>query len=71
MYFSCLGIIYVVCIIFDFFLRITWSLKLSSHLHLGSAGTTTLFEFLELTRRFLWNFLRIEFECIKQNQLKS
>lgn len=65
------SIIYVVCIIFDFFLRITWSLKLSSHLHLGSAGTTTLFEFLELTRRFLWNFLRIEFECIKQNQLKS
>jgi len=59
------AVFYILVIILDFCLRITWSLKLSSHLHLGAAGTTLLFELLELIRRFLWNFLKIEYECIR------
>ena len=54
----------------NFILRMTWSVKLSSHLHLESDGTYTIFlvEVAEIVRRWLWVFIRVEWEVIKKMQ---
>lgn len=48
-------------------LRLTWSLKLSSHLHAQVSGALLFFwlELAELLRRWLWVFFRVEWECVK------
>ncbi|KAG9299955.1 hypothetical protein G9A89_009683 [Geosiphon pyriformis] len=54
--------IYYIAIIIDFLLRFTWSLKLSSHLHVVAELEAGVFlmECLEVGRRWLWMFFRME-----------
>lgn len=49
-------------------LRLTWSVKLSPHLHSHSEGSGVIFwtEVAELVRRWMWVFLRVEWELVKQ-----
>ncbi|CAJ0828108.1 8401_t:CDS:2 [Entrophospora sp. SA101] len=55
-------VIYYIAIMMDFLLRFTWSLKLSSHLHIihQLEGGVFLMEVLEVLRRCLWIFFRFE-----------
>ena len=48
-------------------LRLTWSVKLSPHLHSHSEGSGVIFwtEVAELVRRWMWVFLRVEWEIVK------
>ncbi|CED82712.1 Predicted small molecule transporter [Phaffia rhodozyma] len=64
--------IYYLAIIVDLVLRFTWSLKLSSHLHSISEIESGVFlmEALELARRWMWVFLRIEWEDIKRTRAR-
>ncbi|TIB82150.1 EXS-domain-containing protein [Wallemia mellicola] len=60
---------YYVAIFIDFILRFTWSLKLSSHLHTYVELESGVFalEILEIFRRYLWCFFRLEWQVIKSN----
>ncbi|KAF9651103.1 EXS-domain-containing protein [Thelephora ganbajun] len=51
-------------------LRLTWSVKLSPHLHSHSEGSGVIFwtEVAELVRRWMWVFLRVEWEIVKEKQ---
>jgi hypothetical protein len=53
-------------------LRLTWSIKLSSHLHADALGEGSLFifwlEVAELVRRWIWVFIRVEWEIVKRAQ---
>jgi hypothetical protein len=57
----------------DLILRFTWSLKLSSHLHTIAEIESGVFmmEALELLRRWMWVFVRVEWEAVKQSEVKS
>ncbi|EEB87277.1 hypothetical protein MPER_15449 [Moniliophthora perniciosa FA553] len=46
----------------------TWSIKLSVHLHSKSDESIALFmiEVAEIFRRWMWVFLRVEWEAIKK-----
>ncbi|KAI8327311.1 EXS family-domain-containing protein [Blakeslea trispora] len=58
---------YVLSIFFDFLLRITWSLKLSSHIYLRKLdGSIFLMELLEIFRRWVWVIFRLESEWVKK-----
>ncbi|KAI8087824.1 EXS family-domain-containing protein [Gilbertella persicaria] len=58
---------YVLSIFFDFLLRITWSLKLSSHIYLRKLdGSIFLMELLEVFRRWMWVIFRLESEWVKK-----
>jgi hypothetical protein len=48
----------------------TWSIKLSSHLHSRFEGGEVIFwlEIAELVRRWLWVFVRVEWEVVKREQ---
>lgn len=64
------SLVYYLVIFINFILRFTWSLKLSSHLH-GVAELESgvfLMEALELIRRWLWVFFRVEWETVKKMQ---
>lgn len=56
--------IYYLVIVLDFLLRCTWSIKLSPHLdHYNDVeGGIFLMEALEVFRRWVWIFLRVEAE---------
>lgn len=60
--------VYYLVMLLNLALRLSWSLRLSAHLyvHATAPALTLLLELLEIFRRFLWNFLRIEWECIKE-----
>lgn len=60
--------VYYLFILLDLVLRLTWSLKLSSHLHTISEIESGVFimEALELGRRWMWVFLRVEWEEVKR-----
>lgn len=51
-------------------LRLTWSVKLSPHLHSHSEGSGVIFwtEVAELVRRWIWVFLRVEWEIVKEKK---
>jgi hypothetical protein len=51
-------------------LRLTWSVKLSPHLHSHSEGSGVIFwtEVAELVRRWMWVFLRVEWEIVKEKE---
>lgn len=51
-------------------LRLTWSVKLSPHLHSHSEGSGVIFwmEVAELVRRWMWVFLRVEWEIVKDGR---
>ncbi|OCF45854.1 hypothetical protein I317_00342 [Kwoniella heveanensis CBS 569] len=55
----------------DLILRFTWSLKLSSHLHTISEIESGVFmmEALELLRRWMWVFIRVEWEAVKMGEI--
>ncbi|KAM3086547.1 protein-ER retention protein [Clarireedia jacksonii] len=56
--------IYYIAIFLDFLLRFTWSLKLSPHLDHFADFESGIFlmEVLEVARRWMWIFLRVETE---------
>jgi hypothetical protein len=53
-------------------LRLTWSVKLSSHLHakVQGEGSFLIFwvEVAELVRRWVWVFIRVEWEIVRRAQ---
>ena len=59
--------LYYLAIVEDLILRFAWSLKLSLGLHLQAQVNLfyTLLAGLEIFRRFVWNFYRVEYEYIK------
>ncbi|GAA5939938.1 hypothetical protein JCM3775_007154 [Rhodotorula graminis] len=61
-------LVYYTAICVDLLLRLTWSLKLSSHLHSAQEVESGLFavEALEVVRRWMWVFLRIEWEAVRK-----
>ncbi|KAK7737458.1 protein-ER retention protein [Cytospora paraplurivora] len=61
--------LYYLVIVVDLMLRCTWSLKLSPHLdHLTDFESSIfLIEFLEVFRRWVWIFFRVETEWLRNN----
>lgn len=61
-------VLYYAAIVVDLLLRCTWSLKLSVHLyHLNDLeGGIFIIELLEILRRWMWVFLRVETEWVRQ-----
>lgn len=58
---------YFAAIVFDFLLRITWSLKLSSHIYIRKLDSSIfLMEFMEIARRWVWVIFRLESEWVKR-----
>jgi hypothetical protein len=59
--------IYYMAIIADLLLRCTWSLKLSPHLDHFADFESGIFlmEFLEVVRRWMWIFFRVETEWVR------
>lgn len=66
-------IVYHIFTLIDLVLRFTWSLKLSSHLHTIAEIESGVFmmEALELLRRWMWVFVRVEWEAVKQAEVRS
>jgi hypothetical protein len=67
--------VYPLLVFTNLVLRLTWSIKLSSHLHTnataeGSLGILWL-EVLELIRRWAWVFLRVEWEIVKRGEFMT
>jgi EXS family len=62
--------LYYIAIVVDFFLRFTWSIKLSPHLdHFNDLeGGIFLMELLEVFRRWLWIFFRVETEWVRTSR---
>lgn len=60
--------VYPLLVFLNLILRMTWSIKLSSHLHTATEGGVGIFwlEVAELFRRWLWVFLRVEWEVVKK-----
>lgn len=63
-------LVYHLFALIDLVLRFTWSLKLSSHLHTISEIESGVFmmEALELVRRWMWVFVRVEWEAVKKGE---
>ncbi|KAF5326464.1 hypothetical protein D9611_000342 [Ephemerocybe angulata] len=62
--------VYPLLIFLNLVLRMSWSVKLSSHLHSARDGSMAIFwlEVAELVRRWLWVFIRVEWEMVKRMQ---
>ncbi|KAF8635246.1 hypothetical protein AX17_004019 [Amanita inopinata Kibby_2008] len=67
------AVIYPLLVFVNFVLRMTWSIKLSSHLHLKTDGSYAIFfvEVAEIVRRWMWVFIRVEWEVIKKAHEES
>ncbi|KAF8638009.1 hypothetical protein AX16_010641 [Volvariella volvacea WC 439] len=65
--------IYPTLIATNLILRLIWLVKLSSHLHIKTDGTigTFMFELCEIIRRWLWVFIRVEWEVVRRAQERS
>lgn len=65
--------VYPMIIFLNFILRMTWSIKLSSHLYSQSDGSVLIFwlEMAEVLRRWIWVFLRIEWEVVRRGKDKA
>jgi hypothetical protein len=61
--------LYYIAILVDLLLRFTWSLKLSSHLHRIAELESGVFlmECLEVMRRWLWMYFRMENAWVQKN----
>jgi len=61
--------LYPAAIFADLVLRLTWAVKLSSHLHAHAAAEGSLLIFVlevaEIFRRWLWVFFRVEWEVVR------
>ncbi len=64
--------VYPLALFINLVLRLTWSIKLSSHLHASAQGEGSLFifwvEVAELVRRWIWVFIRVEWEIVRRAQ---
>lgn len=62
--------VYPLLIFFNLILRMTWSVRLSSHISATREGHIAFLwlEIAEIARRWLWVFLRVEWEVIKKAQ---
>jgi len=62
--------IYPALIFLNLLLRMTWSIKLSTHVQSPRDGSIPFFwlEVAELARRWLWVFIRVEWEVIKKGR---
>jgi hypothetical protein len=62
--------VYPLLVFLNLVLRLTWSIKLSTHLHSKTDGSVAIFwlEMAEVGRRWMWVFLRVEWEVIKKMQ---
>ena len=64
--------VYPLALFVNLLLRLTWSIKLSSHLHAKVQGEGSFFifwaEVAELVRRWVWVFIRVEWEIVKRIQ---
>ncbi|KAF7428214.1 hypothetical protein PC9H_007435 [Pleurotus ostreatus] len=58
---------YPLVVFLNLILRLTWSIKLSSHLHSQTDGSASIFwlEVAEIIRRWMWVFIRVEWEVVK------
>lgn len=58
---------YPIIVFLNLILRMTWSIKLSSHLYSHAEGSEVIFwlEIAELLRRWLWVFVRVEWEVVR------
>ena len=65
-------LVYHLFALIDLVLRFTWSLKLSSHLHTIAEIESGVFmmEALELARRWMWVFVRVEWEAVKMGEVR-
>ena len=65
--------IYPFAIIADLILRLTWSAKLSSHLHSFIDEDRAIFfvELAEMLRRWMWVFLRVEWEVVREREVRA
>ncbi|BGP13035.1 protein-ER retention protein [Rhodosporidiobolus nylandii] len=61
-------LIYYLAIFLDLLLRLTWSLKLSPHLHSAQEVEAGVFvvELMEVVRRWMWVYLRVEWEAVRK-----
>ena len=61
---------YQLAILLDLLLRFLWSLKLSSHLHhlVEWQGGMFSMELLEIVRRWVWVFFRVEWEVVRRRE---
>ncbi len=61
---------YPILIFLDLLLRMTWSVKLSTHVQTSRDGSFAFFwlEVAELVRRWLWVFIRVEWEAVKNGE---
>ena len=62
-----LPVIYYAVIVFDLIFRFAWSMKLSLHLVYldGIEGGIFLLEIMELLRRWVWVYFRVETEYVR------
>lgn len=64
--------IYPIALFINLILRLTWSIKLSSHLHARAQSEGSLFifwvEVAEIVRRWVWVFIRVEWEIVKRKR---
>ncbi|KAJ7901994.1 EXS family-domain-containing protein [Mycena olivaceomarginata] len=62
--------VYPLLVFLNLVLRLTWSIKLSTHLHSKTDRSVAIFwlEMAEVGRRWMWVFLRVEWEVIKKMQ---
>ncbi len=62
--------VYPFAILMDLVFRLTWSAKLSTHLHAYGEGDLIIFwiELAEVVRRWMWVFLRVEWEIVKEDR---
>ena len=62
-------LIYYAALVVNMILRLAWCLRLSIYLQqtVDAQGLTLFLEVMELFRRFIWNFFRVEWECVKEN----
>lgn len=65
--------VYPFAILVDLILRLTWSAKLSSHLHsfIDEDRAIFLIEFAEMFRRWMWVFLRVEWEVVREREVRA
>lgn len=62
--------VYPLLVFLNLVLRLTWSVKLSSHLHSQTDTSVSIFclEIAEIIRRWMWAFVRVEWEVIKKDR---
>lgn len=65
--------VYPLLIFLNLILRLTWSVKLSSHLYSRSDGSLVIFwlEVAEIVRRWMWVFVRVEWESVRKTSDRS